>query len=166
MGVHGSSFRYFCTISPWSSMRTNVLYGFFFGCSSCCSPVRENTGVWAMCWFDEECSIDVMPTCCGWTVRDDDESNEWGNRCDMQWSYNVTSGILPPQTPAYAFHLFAETTRDINVCMRLFGVRPNVYHDRSCIDLPLCKPRQTYPSTDPEFHMPYQTFPPGHTWCP
>ena len=24
-------------------MSTNVLYGFFFGCSSCCSPVREKT---------------------------------------------------------------------------------------------------------------------------
>ena len=43
MGHHGRILRYFWTISPWSLMRTSVLYGFFRGWSSCCSPVSEKT---------------------------------------------------------------------------------------------------------------------------
>ena len=43
IGHHGRILRYFCTISPWSLISTSVLYGFFFGWSSCCSPVRLKT---------------------------------------------------------------------------------------------------------------------------
>src|SRR6476659_717032 len=43
MGTHGMILRYFCTISPLLFMRMSVLYGAFFGCSSCRSPVSENT---------------------------------------------------------------------------------------------------------------------------
>src|SRR6478609_11268806 len=43
IGTQGMILRYFCTISPWSSMRIRVLYGALLGCSSCRSPVSENT---------------------------------------------------------------------------------------------------------------------------
>ena len=43
IGHHGRILRYFWTISPWSLISTSVLYGFFFGWSSCCSPVRLKT---------------------------------------------------------------------------------------------------------------------------
>src|SRR5579859_130673 len=43
IGTHGMILRYFCTISPLSFIRISVLYGALRGCSSCCSPVSENT---------------------------------------------------------------------------------------------------------------------------
>ena len=43
IGTQGMILRYFCTISPWSFIRIRVLYGALFGCSSCRSPVSENT---------------------------------------------------------------------------------------------------------------------------
>src|SRR3954467_13092224 len=43
IGTQGMILRYFCTISPLSFMRMRVLYGALFGCSSCLSPVSENT---------------------------------------------------------------------------------------------------------------------------
>src|SRR5712675_3299107 len=43
IGTHGMILRYFCTISPLSFIRIKVLYGAFCGCSSCRSPVSENT---------------------------------------------------------------------------------------------------------------------------
>src|SRR6478609_5152978 len=43
IGTHGMILRYFWTMSPLSFIRISVLYGAFFGCSSCCSPVKENT---------------------------------------------------------------------------------------------------------------------------
>ena len=43
IGTQGMILRYFCTISPLLFIRISVLYGAFFGCSSCRSPVSENT---------------------------------------------------------------------------------------------------------------------------
>src|SRR5712675_3089713 len=43
IGTQGMILRYFCTISPLSFIRMSVLYGALFGCSSCRSPVSENT---------------------------------------------------------------------------------------------------------------------------
>src|SRR6478752_974811 len=43
IGTQGMILRYFCTISPWSFIRISVLYGALCGCSSCRSPVSENT---------------------------------------------------------------------------------------------------------------------------
>ena len=43
MGTHGMILRYFWTTSPLSLIRIRVLYGALWGCSSCRSPVSENT---------------------------------------------------------------------------------------------------------------------------
>ncbi len=116
MGVHGRSFRYFWTISPWSLMSTNVLYGFFFGCSSCCSPVREKTSgcdcnviVWfvAVRLFDEEegkTRSKVWCTCYKRT-RDDNYDDNKRMRDSFLSALKIkhhTIGTIPPQTPACA----------------------------------------------------------------